>query len=144
VVDPEAVLAAIDEKESADRAAASNSQAALGALVMLSVVGDAANAASGRADATQTISAANQMELDSAKHSHQAASLQQQRLTWSNEALRRNSLFPGQGTSGLVFVPIYAEAHFVWVQIRVGTQKFAFHFQQSVREVHTVEPRGRA
>src|SRR5262245_38873111 len=135
VVNPEAMIAAIDEKQSADRAAAANSQAAHGALVMLSVVGDAASMASGQGDASQTLSAANSMELDASRRSHKAASLHEQRVVWSNEALRRNSLFPGQGTSGLVFVPIYPDAQFVWVQLRVGTQKFAFHFQQSVREV---------
>jgi len=138
VVDPEAVLARIDEKQSIDRAAATNSQAALGTLVMLSAVTDVAAVASGHADSTtglQTVSTANLMESDGAKRSGGLASLEQERQAWSNDALRRNTLFPGQGTSGIVFVPIFPDARFVWVQMRVGGQRFAFQFEQNVRTI---------
>ena len=50
VINPEKVLASIDEKQSMDRAAAANSQAVLGTLVLLSAVGDVATIASGHAD----------------------------------------------------------------------------------------------
>jgi hypothetical protein len=138
VIDPEAVLARIDEKQSVDRAAASNSQAALGTLVMLSAVTDVAAVASGQADGTtglQTVSTANLMTSDAAHRSGGLASLEQQRQAWSDEALRRNTLFPGQGTSGIVFVPISPDARFVWVQMRVGGQRFAFHFEQNVKTI---------
>ena len=143
VIDPEAVLARIDEKQSVDRAAASNSQAALGTLVMLSVVTDVASVASGTADGTtglQTVSTANLMANDAAHRSGGLASLEQQRQAWSNEALRRNTLFPGQGTSGIVFVPIFPNARFVWVQLRVGRERFAFHFEQNVKTITVSEP----
>lgn len=144
VIDPEAVLARIDEKQSIDRAAASNSQAALGTLVMLSAVADVASVASGRADSTtglQTVSTANLMAGDAANRSGGLADLEQQRQAWSNEALRRNTLFPGQGTSGVVFVPIVPDARFVWVQMRVGRERFAFHFEQNARTVALGAPR---
>ena len=147
MVDPEAVLARIDEKQSIDRAAATNSQAALGTLVMLSAVTDVAAVASGQADSTtglQTVSTANLMESDGAKRSGGLASLEQQRQAWSNEALRRNTLFPGQGTSGIVFVPIFPDARFVWVQMRVGGQRFAFQFEQNVRTISSAARLGPA
>jgi hypothetical protein len=143
VIDPEAVLAKIDEKQSVDRAAASNSQAALGTLVILSAVTDAASVGSGTADGTtgfQTVSTAHAMSRDAARRSVGLASLEQQRQAWSNEALRRNTLFPGQGTSGIVFVPIFPDARFVWVQMRVGSERFAFHFEQNVRAISVAAP----
>ena len=88
----------------------------------------------------QTVSTANLMASDAANRSGGLASLEQQRQAWSNEALRRNTLFPGQGTSGIVFVPIFPDARFVWVQMRVGGQRFAFHFEQNVRTISVGAP----
>jgi hypothetical protein len=105
--------------------------------VLLSAVGDAASIASGRADRTtglHTMTSANLMEGDAASRRAGLSDLQSQRQVWANEALRRNSLFPAQGTSGDIFFPIEPEARFVWLQMRVGTQRFAFHFQQEVRD----------
>jgi hypothetical protein len=142
VIDPEAVLARIDEKQSVDRAAATNSQVALGTMVLLSAVAETASVASGRDNGrVQTVSSANMMHNDAAKRGSELASLQEQRQVWSNEALRRNSLFPGQGTSGIVFVPLNPDARFVWVQMRVGSERFAFHFEQNVRTVALGAPR---
>jgi len=137
VIDPETVIASIDAKRSADRAAAANSQALLGTLVLLSVAGDVANVASGRRGRTtglHTMASANLMESDAANRNAGLSNLEAQRQMWSDEALRRNSLFPAQGTGGHVFFPIEPEARFVWVQLRVGTQRFAFHFEQEVRD----------
>jgi hypothetical protein len=145
VIDPERVLASIDAKQSVDRAAAANSQAVLGTLVLLNAVGDAASIASGRADRTtglHTMASANLMQGDAANRSAGLSSLQAQRQTWANETLRRNSLFPAQGTGGQVFFPIEPEARFVWLQMRVGTQRFAFHFQQEVRDIAKEQYRG--
>ena len=138
VIDPERVLASLDAKQSVDRAAATNSQAVLGTLVLLSAVGDVAKVASGRADGTtglHTMASASWMESDAANRNAGLSNLQAQRQVWANEALRRNSLFPAQGTGGDVFFPIEPQARFVWLQMRVGTQRFAFHFQQEVRDV---------
>jgi hypothetical protein len=143
VIDPERVIAAIDERHSVTVADHENRQARLGALMLLSVANDVGKIASGRADGTtglRAMSTANLMEGDAANTRGGLATLEAQRQVWSNEALRRNSLFPGQGTGGAVFFPIVPEARFVWVQMRVGTQRFAFHFQQTVKTL-TVEPR---
>jgi len=39
-----------------------------------------------------------------------------------------------------VFVPLSPDARFVWVQMRVGTQRFAFHFEQNVRTISVRAP----
>jgi hypothetical protein len=138
VVDPERVLAALDEKESRDTAAAANSQAALGALVLLSAVADVATIASGKADSSTgllTATSASVAASAAAQSDSELASISYQRQMWSNQALRRNTLFPGQGTSGDVFLPIYPSAGYVWVQLRAGGQTFAFHFEQRIISV---------
>jgi hypothetical protein len=145
VIDPEGVIASIDAKRSVDRAAAENSQAALGTLLLLNAVGDVANIANRRSDRTaglHTLASANLMASDAANRSAGLSDLQAQRQMWSNEALRRNSLFPAQGTGGHVFFPIEPEARFVWLQMRVGARRFAFHFQQEVRDVAKQRYRG--
>jgi hypothetical protein len=43
-------------------------------------------------------------------------------------------LLPGQGTSGEVFIPIYPDANYVWLQLRIGGKRFSFHFEQWVRQ----------
>jgi hypothetical protein len=138
VVDPEQVLASLDEKESRDTAAAANSQAALGALVLLSAAVDVATIASGKADSSTgllTATSAAAAADDAAQHNSELASISYQRQMWSNQALRRNSLLPGQGTSGDVFLPIFPSANYVWVQLRAGGQRFSFHFEQRVVQV---------
>jgi hypothetical protein len=145
VIDPERVIASIDAKRSVDRAAAANSQAFLGTMVLLNVVGDVANIANGRANRTtglHTMASANLMASDAANRSAGLSDLSAQRQMWSNEALRRNSLFPAQGTGGEVFFPIEPQARFVWLQVRVGKERFAFHFQQEVRHPEQERYRG--
>src|SRR5262249_3772811 len=51
VIDPEVVLAALDARQSRERADAANSQAFMGTLVVLNAVADVAQVASGHADA---------------------------------------------------------------------------------------------
>jgi hypothetical protein len=145
VIDPERMIASIDAKRSVDRAAAANSQAFLGTMVLLSAVSDVANIADGRAHRAtglRTMASANHMERDAAHRSAGLSDLNAQRQMWSNEALRRNSLFPAQGTGGDVFFPIEPQARFVWLQVRVGKQRFAFHFEQEVRDLAKQRYRG--
>lgn len=145
VIDPEDMIAALDEKHSVEVAEARNSQARLGALVLLSAAGDIARVASGRgggATGLRTATSATLMESDAANRSAGLSTLEAERHTWSNEALRRNTLFPEQGTSGEVFFPIAREARFVWLQLRVGAQRFVFYFRQTVREVKPGAPPG--
>ncbi|HVV53149.1 MAG TPA: hypothetical protein VHO06_26060, partial [Polyangia bacterium] len=139
VIDPEQVLAALDTAESRDAADAANSKAFLGTLVLLSAVGDVAAAASGHPGrGGNTVLAAQAMDDHAAAVDSAQASIAVQRQLWSNQALRRNSLFPGQGTSGLVYLPINLQAGFVWLQVTAGGRTFPFHFLQTVTRVAPV------
>jgi hypothetical protein len=135
VVDPERVLLALDERQSRERADAANSQALLGTLVVLNAVGDVASVASGRADHNTgqgTVATAALMQSDAAARNSQLSAISVQQSIWSNEALRRNTLFPGRGTAGRVYVPIDLNAQIVWLHVRTGGHVFSFQFQQVV------------
>jgi hypothetical protein len=138
VIDPEQMLAALDTAELRNTADAINSRAFLGTLVLLSAVGDVATVASGHADrntGSGTVLAASVMDDNSAAADTAQPSIAIQREIWSNRALRRNSVFPGQGTSGLVYIPINLQAGFVWLQVTVGGRTFPFHFAQTVTQI---------
>lgn len=144
VIDPERVLRALDERQSRERANGANAQAALGALVILSVVGDVATIAGGHADrntGSGTVAAASLMSSDAVARDTRLASIAYQQAVWSNEALRRNTLFPGSGTGGRVYVPIDLDAGVVWLHVRIGGRVFSFPFQQSVTQL--AEPQTR-
>jgi hypothetical protein len=138
VVDPERVLLALDERQSRERANGANGQAMLGTLVILSAVTDAATIASGRADAhtgTSTVGAASLSRHRAILHETRLSSIAAQRAIWTNEALRRNTLFPGRGTAGRVYLPINLDAGIVWLHVRTGGQVFSFPFQQTVTDL---------
>jgi hypothetical protein len=138
VVNPEAMLDALDERQSREQASAANSQAFLGTMVILSAVGDVASVASHHADrdtGSNTANAVGAMESDAAARNSELASIGDQQQIWSNEALRRNTLFPGRGTAGRVYVPIDLDAQVVWLHVRTGGQTFSFPFRQTVTRV---------
>jgi hypothetical protein len=135
VIDPEQMLAALETGDARNVADAANTQVFLGTLTLLSAVGDVATIASGHANSrtgTGTALAVDAMNDNAAAADSAQASIATQREIWSDRALRRNSLFPGQGTSGLVYVPINLQAGFVWLQVTVGGRTFPFHFAQTV------------
>ncbi len=141
VIDPEQVLAALAVAQSRGVADASNSQAFYGTLVLLNAVGDVASAAQGRpTTGSGTLVAASAMEGAAAAHNSAQASLAEQEQLWSDQALRRNTLFPGQGTSGLVYLPINYRAKYVWLQITVAGRLFPFHFAEVVTQVDPPRP----
>jgi hypothetical protein len=138
VIDPERVLLALDETQSRERAKTINGQALLGTLVILNAVGDAATIASGRADRNTgagTVAAGSMMQTAAIASETQRSSLTHQQVIWSNEALRRNTLFPGSGIGGRVYVPIDVDASVVWLHVRTGGRVFSFPFQQVVTQV---------
>jgi hypothetical protein len=135
IIDPEGVLLALDERQSREQANAANSQALLGTLVILNAVGDVASVASGHADAHTgegTVAAAALMQADAVARDSSQSSIASQHAMWSNEALRRNTLFPGRGTGGRVYIPIDLQAQIVWFHVRLNGQVFSFPFQQTV------------
>ena len=144
VIDPEQVLTALAVAESRGVADASNSQAFYGTLVLLNAVGDVASAAHGRpTTGSGTLIAASAMESAAAARNSAQASIAVQQQIWSDRALRRNTLFPGQGTSGLVYLPTNYQAGFVWLQVTVAGRLFPFHFAQVLTPVDPPRPAGR-
>jgi hypothetical protein len=138
VVDPEGVLTGLDEQRAQTSADAANSQALYGTMVFLSAVGDVASIANGHAHATtglQTAAVAENGQAAAAQSSDALSSFASQRQLWSDVALRKNTLVPGHGTAGLVFIPIDLKAHYLWIHVRAGGQIFPFGFQQLVRQV---------
>jgi len=138
VIDPEAVLMALDVNASREAADAANDAALYTPLLIMSVVADVASVASRKSDGTtglQTAALANQMDNDAARHDSAMASYGAQRQMWSNAALRRNTVQPGRAQGGMVFIPIDVTARYVWLRVRVGPLTFPFRFEQSVTAV---------
>jgi len=138
VIDPEQILASLDARQSRERADAANSQALMGTLVVLSAVSDVASIASGHADANTgnaTLTAATMASADAAARDSSLASISVQQAIWSNQALRRNTLFPAKGVAGRVYIPIDLTAQIVWLHIRVAGHDLSFPFQQVVTEI---------
>jgi len=143
VIDPEHVLADLDTRASRESAAAINDSQAWSALVLLSAVGEVGAAARGRATSTtglQTAEAANQMQNVGFHHDRIAAQIADQRQQWADVALRRNTLFPGQGVAGLIYIPteINTHARFIWLTVRAGASVIPFCFEQVVTPVAPV------
>jgi hypothetical protein len=137
VIDPEQVLAALDVAQSRGAADAASSQAFLGTMVLLSAVGDVASVAGGHPHPSvglNTLATANLMESDSATRDREQSTIAVQRQIWSNQALRRNTLDPGQGTGGLVYLPINLRAGYVWLHATVAGSVFHFRFEQIVTQ----------
>src|SRR5262249_51809664 len=117
VIDPEQVLAALDERQSREHAEAVNSQAVLGTLVILNAIGDAASIASGHANVHTgegTLTAASLAASDATNRQSSLASIGVQQSIWSNEAFRRTTLFQGRGAAGRIYIPIDLGAEIVW------------------------------
>jgi hypothetical protein len=135
VIDPEQVLAGLDERQSREEAAATGSQTLLGTLVILNAVGDIAAVASGHADfhtGQGTATAAALMASDAAARDATLSSISAQQTIWTNEALRRSTLVPGRGIGGRIYLPIYLDAQIVWLHVRSGGRVFSFPFRQVV------------
>lgn len=138
VIDPEQALVALDARQSRERADAANSQALMGTLVVLSAVSDVTTVASGHPNAhtgDATLAAATMASADAAAHDSSLASISVQQAIWSNEAFRRNTLFPERGAAGRVYIPIDLTAQVVWLHIRMGGRELSFPFQQIVTQL---------
>ncbi len=138
IIDPEQMLAALDVAQSRGAAEAANSQALLGTLVLLSAVGDVASVAGGHAHAStglRTAATADLMGSDAAARNSAQETIGLRRQLWSDQALRRNTLDPGQGTAGLVYLPIDLRAGYVWLHVRLAGALFQFRFEQVVTQI---------
>jgi len=138
VIDPEQMLSAIDTQASRGAAEATNEQIVLGTVAVAGAVADVAAISSGQANRRTgllTASSVDAMGASAAAADTEQARLAEQRAVWSDQALRRNTLFPGQAVGGLVYIPISDRARFLWLQAIVAGRTFSFHFAQTVTEV---------
>jgi hypothetical protein len=134
IVDPEEMLTSIDTTSSREKAQAANAQAFDGTMVLLSVVGDVGNAARGRPTFSSAL-AASEMQGDEARHQNAQMTSANERQLWSDVAFRRNTLPPGRGASGLIYVPINLKTGYVWIHVRAGGHILPFGFRQVVTQV---------
>lgn len=135
VIDPERALADLDVAQSRGMAEAANTQGILGTLVLLNAVGDLSSAAHGHpSSGLNTMAAADLMENDAVASNNILATIARRRQIWSNQALRRNTLDPGQGAAGLVYLPIDLRANYIWLNVRVAESLFQVRFEQVVTQ----------
>jgi hypothetical protein len=130
VIDPEQVLHIIDARASRQRAEASNAEARGTALILHSLAADVGDYRG------RTHAAANRVDAQAIRYQNSQASLANSREMWANVALRRNTLLPGMGVAGDVFVPIDLKAKVVWLHVRGDGWKVSFPFYQSVTRLH--------
>jgi len=137
VIDPEEMLAGLDEKASRERAQAANDDGALGGLVLLSAAADMASLADphGGVAPPGTEGAVSAQQGTAASHDRALGGIEAQRNMWSDEALRHSTLLPGASVGGQVFIPADKGVQHVWLRIRVGARTFPFHFRMVAEDV---------
>jgi hypothetical protein len=134
VIDPEAELARLDQHARDEKASAAATQGALTFLLVLNAVVDVGTIATGHADRSTgsgTAATADLMDSNAASHDHALGQMQTERDFWANTALRRSTVDPGQAVAGVVMVPIYPKARYLWLHVRVGPRQFSFRFEQA-------------
>jgi len=137
VIDPEEMLAGLDQKASRERAQAANDDGALGGLVLLSAMADTASLASphGGGAPLRTEGAVGAQQGTAASHDRGLGAIEAQRDMWSDEALRHSTVLPGASVGGQVFIPADKGVQYVWLKIRVGDRTFPFHFRMVAEDV---------
>jgi hypothetical protein len=131
VVDPEGRLFALDARRARERAAARNDRNAAAPLMLLGAAADLGSAASGE-PSSATPAIASEAEAVDARHARVISGVEAEKQAWSDAALRRTTLFPGQILVGTVYVPSDSHARRVWFQVEIGGSRFPFCFEQSV------------
>jgi hypothetical protein len=137
VIDPEEMIAGIDQAASREQAQATDDARASSALLFLSAATDTASLADPHGGtAPLRTQAAESNALDEVgAHDRAQAGIESQREMWSNAALRHSTLLPGAGVAGQVFIPADSGTGNVWLKIRVGNRTFPFHFRQVAQAV---------
>jgi len=132
VMDPEQELAKLDQRARDERASANVSQGLLAFLLVLNVAADIGSL--GRhhhGSVAGTVATAELMDSNAAHHDRAMSNLEIEREFWANTALRRNTVDPGQTAAGIVLMPIYPTARYVWLHLRIGARRFSFRFDQT-------------
>ena len=135
VVDPEGRLFALDARRARERAAAQNDRDAAAPFMFFGMLADVGSAGSGGGSATQAM--ADESDAADARHDQIISRVEARKETWSNVALRRTTLFPGQVLVGTVYIPSDSRARRVWFQVEIGASRFPFCFEQSVTRLRS-------
>jgi hypothetical protein len=136
VIDPEAELANLDrersseEHERADRALAGLPLLLLSPIVAIAATG-AGDDKSARRLARESRAERADDERADARTDRRLSQIAGEKLTWEAAALRRTTLFPGEGLAGEVYVPTDREATALWVGVRVRGERSWFPFRQA-------------
>lgn len=136
VIDPEAALASLQEGRARAEADAANTQVVDATLILLSVAADVAEVTSGQASSRtglHTTSLASSARIGEVRHGQRLDSISSAQQLWSNVAFRRNTLAPGRGAAGLVFIPAVTKAAFVKLTVVAAGETFPFVFRQTVK-----------
>jgi hypothetical protein len=131
VIDPERMLAALAAKRSIEVAETANDEAFHSTLVILSAASLRGNAVS------SSVAAA---EASATHHDLSQMNTTAQQQLWADVALRRNTVLPGHGVGGRVFIPVNLDARYVWLRVEAGDQHFTFRFVQTVVPVKANVP----
>src|SRR3954451_15945425 len=117
VIDPEEMIAGLDEKASRERAQAANDERALGGLVLLSAMTDTASLAApgGNVAPLRTEGALSVQQGTPGSHDRVSGGIESKRAVWSDEGLRHNPLLPGASVGVQVFIPADKGIQYVWL-----------------------------
>ena len=134
VVDPEAMLLALDEARSHEQAQGQTLAAADTALLFLAITADVAAISKGhyRHAGESTAWAGTNLAATAAASAQRIANLDAAKEAWASSTLRRTTLLPGGAAEGLVYIPLKEEAHYVWLDVRAGAHEFWFSFEQAI------------
>lgn len=68
--------------------------------------------------------------IEEQSYDNDVNNLNSQKEFWKNEVLRKTTLYPGQETGGLVYIPINKEAKFIKIFIALGETLHSYKFRQ--------------
>jgi hypothetical protein len=137
VANPEDALSALDLAQTNEQAAATNAAGLGAALLLLDVTASVGAVASGKYHHANELAvsgaiAGSNAEARVAEHENNVSIIDSARQSWAAVALRRTTLFPGQGLAGMVYVPVEEQSSHVWLRVRVAGRGTWFKYRQTV------------
>ena len=134
-VNPEQILLNLDIEHARNQAGEANEETLGGALLFLDLAAGMANAAKGTprgAGVALTGAAVSSSILSSAsaEGAAESANYESARSAWSDTALRKTTVLPGQGAAGIVFIDRQLDAREIVLAVRIDNETLDFPFEQ--------------
>jgi hypothetical protein len=134
-VNPEQVLLDLDMEHARKQAGAANEEALGGALFFLNLAAGMANVANGNrrglgAAAAGAAVSSSIISSASAEGEAENANYESARSNWSDTALRKTTVLPGQGAAGIVFIDRQLDAREIVLAVRIDDKALDFPFEQ--------------